>query len=108
MHRFVHTLARSFAIVVFITGGLAACSTPPSVYKKGEFNRADPDFGKEVTDITSVTICYSAYSSTPAEVAAMARDECGKVGKTAMFTGQSYDNCPLFTPVSANYQCVGQ
>ncbi|MHA1598088.1 MAG: hypothetical protein ACTSV1_05135 [Alphaproteobacteria bacterium] len=99
MFRFIPTLA------IFLV--LAACSTPPSIYKAGEFNRAASDFGQDATDISKVTICYSAYSSTPRQVANLARDECGKFGKTAVFVDQTHDDCPLLTPVSANYICVG-
>lgn len=94
------------AVMVAMVTGLGGCSTPPFVYKLNEFNRAAADFGADATDISNVTICYSAYSSTPGQVSALARDECAKFGKTAVFVDQTNDTCPLLAPVSANYSCV--
>jgi len=103
MFRFIPT----FAVVLAMVTGLGACSTPPFVHQPDEFNRAAAGFGADVTDISEVTICYSAYSSTPGQVSSLARDECAKFGKTAVFINQTNDTCPLLAPVSANYSCVG-
>jgi hypothetical protein len=102
MRRFI----AKFAVVLVAAMVLAACSTPPFVHKTNEFNRAAADFGVDATDISGVTICYSAYSSTPAQVSLLARDECARFGKTAVFIEQTNDTCPLLAPVSANYRCL--
>lgn len=98
-----------FRIATIIGFGLiaAACAQPAYVHHSGEFNRNSPAFGQDPTDISTVTICYSSRGSTPAMVLGLARQECGKFGKTAKFTGQDYAHCPLPTPVSAHFSCLG-
>ena len=78
---------------------------PPYVYKKAEFDRGQRMFGREPTDIKSVTVCYGSWKTTPDEVTAVAEAECGKFGKVAVFTRQDYQICPLVTPVAAYYYC---
>jgi len=85
----------------------AACAQPAYVYHAGEFNRNAADFGHDPTDIAAVTVCYSSRGSTPADVLALAQAECGKFGKMARFSGQDYASCPLSTPVSAHFSCLG-
>jgi hypothetical protein len=92
-----------FPVVVVV----AACSSPPHVHKSGEYNRATRNFGQPVSDISSVTICYSSSSTTPQQVSKMAIEECAAFNKTATFVEQSYSVCPLTTPVAALYDCVG-
>ncbi len=86
---------------------VAACSSPPYVYKSGEFNRASKVFGQPVSDISSVTVCYSSFSASPQQVSQMAVDECAAFNKTAEFSKQRYDICPLAAPVAAVYNCLG-
>ena len=76
------------------------------MYKSGEFNRSSANFGKEPTDITSVTICYGKRGTTPEEIRDMAQTECAQFEKTTRFTDQNYQTCPLLTPVAANFECV--
>ena len=97
---------RIVAIIGFVAL-TAACAQPAYVHHAGEFNRSAPGFGHDPTDIKSVIVCYSSRGATPAEVLSLARDECGKFGKTALFTKQNYANCPLQTPVSAHFSCEG-
>jgi len=92
--------------VVIVT--MAACSTPPYVYKSGEFNRASPVFGQPARNIYDVTICYSSSNATPQQVTKLAVDECAAFNKTAEFTKQSYNVCPLVAPIAAIYECQGQ
>ena len=96
---------------IFVLSGLiallSACAQPAYVHQAGEFNRNLPNFGKDVTDIESVIVCYSSRGSTPAQVRSLARAECAKFGKTAQFEEQDYGNCPLPTPVSAHFSCLG-
>lgn len=95
----------SVPALVVLVALVASCSTPPYVHRSGEFNRQAANFGQPVEDIDSVTICYSSYSATPQQVNRLAVDECAAFGKTAEFTGQSYDACPLSAPVAATYSC---
>ncbi len=101
-------LVRLVARVCLAFAVLAGCagSTVPYVYKAGEFDRSSPNFAKEPTDITSVTICYGTQGSTPEEIRDMAQTECAQFEKTARFTDQNYQTCPLLTPVAAHFDCV--
>lgn len=85
----------------------AACAQPAYIHHATEFNRSSPGFGKDITDIDRVTICYSSRNATPAQVRALAVDECAKFGKTAQFQRQEYFICPLSTPVAASFSCLG-
>ena len=91
---------------VAVCFGLAACSDPPYVYDVAEFNRDHADFGKDKTDIESVTVCYNTRGATPADVSRLAVEACGEFGKTASFEAQSYKVCPLSHPVAATFECV--
>jgi len=86
----------------------AACAQPAYVHHAAEFNRSSPEFGKDITDIDRLTICYSSRGATPAQVRSLARDECAKFGKTAQFLQQEYFVCPLSTPVAARFSCLGE
>lgn len=86
---------------------LAACSAPPYIHKSGEFDRNSKDFGRPVTEIDSVTICYSSYSATPQQITKMAVDECALFNKTAEFKEQNYKTCPFVAPTAAIYDCLG-
>ncbi len=88
-----------------VVAGCAGAAAP-YVYKAGEFDRSSPTFGKAPTDITSVTICYNKRGTTPEEIRDMAQTECAQFDKTARFTKQNYQTCPLFTPVVAYFDCV--
>jgi len=54
-----------------------------------------------------VSICYSRLSTQPAQVAALAAEECNK-GETPKLVDQGVDltACPLFIPVRATFSCV--
>ena len=99
-------MLRIFPIIGLI-GLASACAQPAYVHQESEFNRASPDFGKDPIDIQNVTVCYSSRGSTPSEVLGLARAECAKFGKTVEFTKQDYSICPLQTPVSAHFSCLG-
>ncbi len=93
-----------FAGVLIAT---AACSSPPYVHNAGEYNRAAENFGRPVTDISDVTVCYSSSSATPRQVTRLAVAECARFNKTAMFFEQSYSICPMTAPIAAIYNCEG-
>ncbi|NQU58283.1 MAG: hypothetical protein HQ513_13685 [Rhodospirillales bacterium] len=97
----------SMLVLAGVVVVVAACSTPPYVHKSGEYNRASQGFGQPVNDISSVTVCYSSYSATPQQVSQLAVDECAAFNKTAQFSSQSYNVCPLAAPIAAIYNCLG-
>ena len=87
---------------------VGACAAPEAyVYNPGEFDRASKTFGKEPEDLSSVTICYNKIATNPGIISKLAVEECGKYGKEAIFSEQKLDKCPLFTPIAAIYDCLG-
>lgn len=98
------TLGSVWAIVLLST--IAACGGQPYVYDKGIYNRDSEIFLKGITDRDRVTICYHKRSTTPAEVAQLAVEECGRFGKQARFSKQTMTTCPLLKPVGAVFQCL--
>lgn len=56
---------------------------------------------------TNVGVCYSSAASTPAQVTALATDEC-PVGMKARLVSQEWnlDACPVLTPVQATFACA--
>lgn len=86
---------------------LAACSgTAPYVYQEDEFDRSRPGFGQPLKDRTELTICYNKRSTTPDELAQMARAECGRFEKKPVYVDQDFTKCPLITPAAINFRCV--
>lgn len=102
------TFIRKFSFVVCIAGFVAACSVgqKPFVYRSGEFDRTRYDFGQKPTDVTTATICYSSRNATPADVLALANEECATFRKKAVFVKQELNECPLLAPTSAVFECV--
>jgi hypothetical protein len=89
---------------LLLTVGCGA--SPPYVHRAGEFDRDLPTFAKEPLNIDSVVICYNKYGTKPEIVANMAGAECARFNKKAEFRSQSFDTCPLSTPIAATYACV--
>lgn len=85
---------------------LSGCSEPPYVHDEALVNRDHPDFGREITNRDTVSICYNTRGATPAEVARLAQEACGEFGKTAAFDQHDYTICPLSHPVAATFICV--
>ena len=98
----------SFLRLIFVFFILTACSVPPYVHKSGQFDRSSVGFGQPINDISSVTICYSVYSSTPAKVSKLAIEECSRFGKSASFLEQDMNICPITAPMAAVYSCNGE
>ena len=93
------------SLASFITG----CSGgAPYVYDSGEFNRESEVYRQGIKDRKDVTVCYSKRATTPHQVSGLAREECARFGKSARFREQSYNSCPLLTPVAAIFDCVQQ
>ncbi|NQU62133.1 MAG: hypothetical protein HQ512_13465 [Rhodospirillales bacterium] len=90
---------------VLLTG---ACGAPEAyIYKAGEFNREAAGFGKDVENIDYITVCYNKLGTKPEIIAKIARAECERFNKKSKFIRQSYEKCPLVTPVAAIYKCLG-
>lgn len=87
---------------------VSACSAPaPFVYDSAAYNREDPNFAKPLKTRDSVTVCYSKYGSDQRDVVVLAANACAQYGAGIRFTGNSFNNCPLMTPVGAQFACVG-
>lgn len=100
------SLGRMFGVAMTLV--LGACSAPgPYVYKANEFNRNLPTFAKEPAEISQVTVCYGSAGAAPADVVALAVQECARYGKQARFLKQDRFICPVLTPISAHYACDG-
>lgn len=86
---------------------IAACEAPPPyVLNASEFNRDSSAFRNGVTNTDSLTICYAKNGTTAQNVTQLALNECALYGKKAVFKNQSYQQCPLLTPVAAIFDCV--
>jgi len=96
---------KPFFFLSLVLLAVSGCTTPPFVYDSDEYNREAKDFGKPVTDIDEVTVCYNSWDTTPAQVSKLARAECAKYSKNARFEEQNYSSCPLVAPVAAIYAC---
>ncbi|HBC07243.1 MAG TPA: hypothetical protein DC046_06615 [Rhodospirillaceae bacterium] len=79
----------------------------PYVYDPIAYNRDDPDFAKVPKTRDSVIVCYSKRSTTPAEVARLAAETCAPYGTGIAFVGNGYAQCPMLTPVGAEFACTG-
>lgn len=97
-------LLGSVGLVSFI---VAACeSPPPYVLTPGEFNRESKNFLDGVINPEEVTVCYAKDGTTARNVTQLAQNECALYGKKAVFRKQSYQACPLVTPIGAVYECL--
>jgi len=87
---------------------LVACAAAePHIHNPAEFDRDHRDFAKSGLQSNNVTVCYSKYRTTPAQVADQARRACGALGLGIRFMQTEYDVCPLVTPIGAQFECVG-
>ncbi len=89
--------------------GVAACSdAPPYVDRPYEINRELATFpeGPPVTAGTVVTVCYKKSGATPAEIRALAYEECARGNLNATFKEQTLSACPLMTPNAAIFICT--
>ncbi|MBH88822.1 MAG: hypothetical protein CMF71_06325 [Magnetovibrio sp.] len=96
-----------FFIYVKVLILISACSTSPYVHRADQYNRSSDDFGRTITDISQVVICYNTFNSTPDEIVKLALDECKRYGKSASFLKQDYGICPITAHMSASYTCMG-
>ena len=85
---------------------LGGCWGGAYVYDPIKFNRDAQGFGRPVTDIKSVTICYSRLTATSGEVVSLAEAECAKFNKLARLQRQDRTTCPMAAPIAARYRCM--
>tara|TARA_R110001592_G_scaffold237476_1_gene496701 strand:+ start:1305 stop:1877 length:573 start_codon:yes stop_codon:yes gene_type:complete len=99
---------RTAMFAVFAAALLGGCGMArPYVYDPIAYNRDDPNFAKVPKTRNSVTVCYSKRSTTPAEVARLAAETCAPYGTGIAFVGNGYAQCPMLTPVGAEFACTG-
>ena len=91
--------------VLLAVAVLASCGGQPYVHNGSEFNRDSEFYRVGLKDRGSVNICYAKSETTPEKVKELAVAECGRYGRTAVFTKMTYNLCPLMTPVAASYNC---
>ncbi len=71
-----------------------------------EFKRDTEYYLHGLKDRGTVQVCYHKGKTTPAIIRELAITECRRYGKSAVFTKNAYDVCPLTTPVAAVFECV--
>ena len=95
-------------VMILAAAMLGACGmAQPYVYDPAAYDREHVDFAKTPKTRGHVTVCYSKHASKPADVARLAAESCGQYGAGIQFSGNSYRDCPLATPVGAVFTCVG-
>lgn len=83
---------------------VAGCVRPePFVNNVSEFDRRN--IGQPAPVPGVVQICYHGPATTPETVLRLAEEECAKFGKTPQMIKQEISDCPIATPVAANYLC---
>ncbi len=98
---------RFFRVAPVLLVFLSGCSAEtPYVYKSSEFSRKAQELANQPKDIDFVAVCYSKNGTTPQVVSGLARDECAKYNKLAVYNHQDYLLCPITTPVAAYFKCV--
>lgn len=102
MKRSISTLL-ALILPVFL---VSACDSPAYIHNVNAFNRAAPDFNKDITDRDKLAICYNKSTNSAQDVLEMAKAECRKFGKSAQFVDQDRMTCPLTNPIAANFTCA--
>lgn len=100
------SLIKPLCLVGFILTVTACAAPPPYVLVEGEFQRSSAAFLNGVSDRQEVKVCYAKRATSAKEVTALARSACALDSKTAVFRQQSFQICPLVTPIAAIYDCV--
>ena len=82
----------------------AGCARPePFVLNPSEFERRS--IGKPARIPGVVQVCYAANVTSAEAVVRLAENECAKFGKTSQMIKQDISECPMATPITANYLC---
>jgi hypothetical protein len=92
-----------FCIVLALGPALSSCGMKPFVDGRREAGQKNT-VGPSTPD--RVAVCYSSQGSTPAEILALAKEECAKTNRTPVFDGQDQFQCALFAPTRAYFKCV--
>jgi hypothetical protein len=93
------------AALLLLAVGLWGCGSAPFVDARREAGQKT-EVGTSTPD--RVAICYSSRGATPREVLALAKTECAKTNRTAVFDGQDDFRCVLLAPTRAFFKCVGK
>lgn len=97
-----------FPILILTLLSVAACSGgAPYVDRPYAINREVATFpdGPEIVAGSKLAVCYAKSNATPAQIRALAYEECAKGGLGATFVEQYYDTCPILTPIAASFVC---
>lgn len=96
---------RAVALLVLAAFGLSACGTGAFVDRRRDAGHNKLTYlGESTPDAPS--ICYNSWTSTPADVLALARSVCAQTSRVPVLTEQSVFDCRLFYPARANFRCV--
>jgi hypothetical protein len=94
------------ARAVFLLALSGCVDLEPYILRSKEFDRGAPNFNRAPTDVKTVTICYNRRVTSPSELQEMARAECAKFDKVALYTQGSFLSCPMLLPLGAYFKCV--
>ncbi len=94
-----------FCLILALGPALSGCGMKPFIDGRREAGQTTP-LGPSTPD--RVAVCYSSQSSSPADVMALAKEECAKTNRTPVFDGQDTFQCALFAPTRAYFKCVAQ
>jgi hypothetical protein len=100
-------VSRSRAVAVVVVAGLtlSACGTGAFVDRRRDAGHSELTYvGLSTLDAPS--ICYNSWTSTPADVRALANAVCAQSSRVPVLTEQSMFDCRLFYPARANFRCV--
>lgn len=99
---------KRIALVLTLLAVAGCTGRPPYIDRPYEINRELETFpdGPPVVEGASGTVCYSKSGATPADIKALADAECARGNLKARFYEQTYNKCPLLTPIAANFTCV--
>ena len=94
------------AIAGVLLPSISGCGGQPYIHLAKQYNRESETFLKNITDRDDVTICYAKRKTTPGVISQMAETECRRYGKIARFQKQTFQTCPLATPIAAVFDCL--
>ena len=95
--------------IIALLGVTGCTGADPYIDRPYAINRDSVYFpnGPEIEPGTPITVCYAKSSATPASIRALAEAECAQSGLGAAFVEQTYDVCPLVSPIAAIFACSG-
>ncbi|MFV0431371.1 MAG: hypothetical protein ACK5MJ_04240 [Alphaproteobacteria bacterium] len=85
---------------------LAACEKN-HVFEPNKYNRSSAAFAKPITNRGNLVVCTNQVGSKGKEIAQnIAKQECAKFGKRAVYHSYSVATCPLTIPNSWHFNCI--